>query len=126
MGNRLYVGNLSFETTANDLEELFGKVGGGTTDVHLVTDRVSGRSRGFAFVTMATDADAQAAVEQLDGQMLGGRPLRINEARERAPREGGGGGGYGGGGGGYGGGGGGYGGGGGGGYGGRGRGGRGG
>ncbi|HPY21033.1 MAG TPA: RNA-binding protein, partial [Polyangiaceae bacterium] len=88
MGNRLYVGNLSFETTANDLEELFGKVGGGTTDVHLVTDRVSGRSRGFAFVTMATDADAQAAVEQLDGQMLGGRPLRINEARERAPREG--------------------------------------
>ena len=100
MGNRLYVGNLSFDTTANELEELFGKIGGGATDVHLVTDRMTGRSRGFAFVTMATDADAVAAVEQLDGQMLGGRALRINEARERAPREGGGGGGYGGGGGG--------------------------
>ena len=53
MGNRLYVGNLSFDTTANALEELFGGIGGGATDVHLVTDRMTGRSRGFAFVTMA-------------------------------------------------------------------------
>ena len=120
MGNRLYVGNLSFDTTANALEEMFGAIGGGFTDVHLVTDRMTGRSRGFAFVTMATDEDANAAIEQLDGKMLDGRPLRVNEAREREPRAGGGGGGYGGGGGG------GYGGGGGGGYGGGGGGGRGG
>lgn len=125
MGNRLYVGNLSFDTTIGALEELFGGIGGGATDVHIVTDRMTGRSRGFAFVTMATDEDALAAVEQLDGQMLDGRPLRVNEARERPPRGGGGGFG-GGGGGGFGGGGGGFGGGGGGGFGGGGGGGRGG
>lgn len=96
MGTRLYVGNLAFSTTHGALEEMFASVGAGATDVHLVTDRMTGQSRGFAFVTMATDEDAQAAIDQLDGQMFEGRPLRVNEAQERRPRGGGGGGGGGG------------------------------
>ena len=122
MGTRLYVGNLSFGTKAETIRTAFGQ-SGAVTDVHVVTDRETGQPRGFAFVTMGSEADAQNAIAQMNGSMLDGRTLRVNEAEERQNR-GGGGGGFGGGGGGRGGGGGGYGGGGGGGGGDRGRGGR--
>jgi RNA recognition motif-containing protein len=98
MGNRLYVGNLSFGSTADSVRECFTSIGE-VTDVHLVTDRETGRSRGFAFVTMGSAGDAQKAISEMNGAMLDGRPLRVNEAEER-PNRGGGGGGYGGGGGG--------------------------
>ncbi len=130
MNTRLYVGNLSFNTTADGVRTAFQQFGT-VSDVHLVSDRETGRSRGFAFVTMSTTEEAAKAIEGMDGKTIDGRPLRVNEAEERQQRGGGGGGGGfrgGGGGGGYGGGGGGgdYGGGGGGGDGGGGRGGRGG
>ncbi len=119
MGNRLYVGNLAFSTTEDGVQAAFEQCGE-VTDVKLVMDRETGRSRGFAFVTMASDELAQTAIQEMNGAMLDGRPLRVNEAEERRERSGGGGGGFGGGGGGGGrrggGGGGGYGGGGGGGY----------
>ena len=122
MGSRLYVGNLSFNATETDLMDLFGQAGQ-VKDVALIQDRFTGKSRGFAFVTMATDEDAANAISQFHGKSVEGRVLTVNEARPREERpSGGGGGGYrgdrggGGGGGGYGGGGGGYGGGGGGGY----------
>jgi RNA recognition motif-containing protein len=92
MGNRLYVGNLSFQSTSDTVREAFTAVGE-VTDVHVVEDRETGRSRGFAFVTMSSDAEAQKAIEQLDGSMLDGRPLKVNEAEERQNRGGGGGGG---------------------------------
>ncbi len=106
MSNRLYVGNLSFNTTTETIREEFGALGE-VTDVHVVMDRETGRPRGFAFVTMGSPAEAAKAINEMNGKMLDGRPLRVNEAEERAPRGGGGGGGggYGGGGGGYGGGG---------------------
>ena len=115
MPTRLYVGNLSFNTTETDLQDLFGAVGP-VTEVLLMQDRVTGKSRGFAFVTMATEQDATNAVGQIHGKNIDGRPLTVNEARPREERGGGGGygggggsrGGGGGGGGGYGGGGGGY------------------
>src|SRR4051812_28029175 len=94
MSNKLFVGNLSFDTTENDLQDLFEKFGP-VTEVNLITDRMSGRSRGFAFVTMATDEGAQAAVSGLTNRSLHGREIKVNEAR---PREEGGGGGRGGGG----------------------------
>ena len=106
MPTRLYVGNLSFNTTETDLQDLFGAVGP-VTEVLLMQDRVTGKSRGFAFVTMSTEQDATNAVNQLHGKSVDGRPLTVNEARPREER-GGGGGGYGGGGGGRSGGGGGY------------------
>jgi RNA recognition motif-containing protein len=110
MGSRLYVGNLSFNTTEETLRAAFGANGREVKDVAIVTDRMTGQPRGFAFVEMATPADAQACIQELDGKDLDGRTLKVNEARERAPGGGGGGGygGGGGGGGGYGGGGGGY------------------
>ncbi len=98
MGNRLYVGNLSFNATAESVREWFASCGA-VTDVHVVTDRETGRSRGFAFVTMGTDAEAQKAINETNGAMMDGRPLRVNEAEERQNRGGGGGGGFGGGGG---------------------------
>jgi RNA recognition motif-containing protein len=106
MSNRLYVGNLSFNTTTETIREEFSALGE-VTDVHVVMDRETGRPRGFAFVTMGSPAEASKAINEMNGKMLDGRPLRVNEAEERAPRGGGGGGGggYGGGGGGYGGGG---------------------
>src|ERR1700755_2287324 len=110
MNTRLYVGNLSFNTNADGVRAAFQEFGT-VSDVHLVSDRETGRSRGFAFVTMGTPEEAQKAVEGMDGHTLDGRPLRVNEAEQRQPRGGGGGGGGyrgGGGGGGYGGGGGGY------------------
>src|ERR1700761_8716994 len=106
MNTRLYVGNLSFNTNAEGVRAAFQDFGT-VSDVHLVTDRETGRSRGFAFVTMGTPEEAQKAIEGMDGHTLDGRPLRVNEAEQRQPRGGGGGGGggYRGGGGGYGGGG---------------------
>jgi cold-inducible RNA-binding protein len=91
---KLYVGNLSFETTENDLQDLFeqhGKVG----EVSLMMDRMTGKSRGFAFVTMNDDTEAKATLSALNGKEVGGRALNVNEARprEERPRGGGGGGG---------------------------------
>ena len=97
MGKRLYVGNLSYDSTDDSVRAAFSEDGRAVSDVQIMIDRDTGRPRGFGFVEMATDADAQAAIEALDGADLDGRSIRVNEARERAPR--GGGGGYGGGGG---------------------------
>ena len=108
MGKRLYVGNLSYDTTEDDLRAAFGADGRSVTDVHIVSDRETGRPRGFAFVEMGSDQEAMAAIEAMDGADLDGRNLKVNEAQERQARPGGGGGGFGGGGGGRGGGGGGY------------------
>ena len=107
MPTKLYVGNLSFNTTENDLQDLFATVGP-VTEVLLMQDRVTGKSRGFGFVTMSTEQDAANAVSQFHGKNVEGRALTVNEARPREERGGGGGGGRsygGGGGGGYGGGG---------------------
>ncbi len=97
MGNKLYVGNLSFNTTETDLQDFFAQAGP-VTEVMLVQDKFTGKSRGFAFVTMATDGDAQNAITQFHGKPFDGRNLTVNEARPREERSGGGGG-YGGGGG---------------------------
>jgi RNA recognition motif-containing protein len=100
MGNRLYVGNLSFQSTADSLRAAFAPFGS-VTDVHLVTDRESGQSRGFGFVTMGTAQEAAKAIAEMNNATLDGRPLRVNEAEERPQGgRGGGGGGRGGGGGG--------------------------
>jgi len=95
MNTRLYVGNLSFNTTADGVRTAFMQFGT-VSDVHLVTDRETGRSRGFAFVTMGTTEEAAKAIEGMDGKTLDGRPLRVNEAEQRQARGGGGGGGGGG------------------------------
>ena len=103
MGTKLYVGNLSFNTTENELQELFSQAGT-VQEVSLMQDKFTGKSRGFAFVTMGSDEDAQNAISKLNGQTVEGRALTVNEARPREPRPPGGGGGRGyGGGGGYGG-----------------------
>jgi RNA recognition motif-containing protein len=95
MGNRLYVGNLSFNSTSDSLRTAFEQYGT-VTDVHLVTDRETGQSRGFGFVTMGSNDQAQAAISGMNGQSLDGRALRVNEAEERQQRSGGFGGGGGG------------------------------
>jgi RNA recognition motif-containing protein len=100
MGTRIYVGNLPFSTTEDQIRQLFSADGRNVTEVHVVMDRETGRPRGFAFVEMASDQDAQSAIEALNGSSLGGRQLTVNEARERTGGGGGGGGGRGGGGGG--------------------------
>jgi RNA recognition motif-containing protein len=100
MGTRIYVGNLPFSADENQLRALFEQDGRQVTNVSLVTDRETGRPRGFGFVEMATAADAQASIDSLNGADFGGRTLTVNEAKERESRGGGGGGGYGGGGGG--------------------------
>src|SRR5947199_6495040 len=82
---KLYVGNLSFETTENDLQDLFQQHGT-VNEVHLVMDRMTGKSRGFAFVTMNDDAQAHAAVSALSGHGLNGQTLNVNEARPREER----------------------------------------
>ncbi len=82
---KLYVGNLSFETTENDLQDLFEKHGK-VTEVALMMDRMTGKSRGFAFVTMADTAEANAAMAALNGKEVGGRTLNVNEARAREER----------------------------------------
>lgn len=96
MGNRLYVGNLSFDTTQDGLIAAFEQDGRKVKDVNVITDRDTGRARGFAFVEMASEADAQAAIQAMDGTELDGRTLKVNEAQERPNRGGGGGGGGGG------------------------------
>jgi RNA recognition motif-containing protein len=93
MGNRLYVGNLSWDTTDSSLRLAFEQEGRKVTEVHIMTDRDTGRPRGFAFVEMASEADAKAAMRSLDGSELDGRNIKVNEAQERQPRGGGGGGG---------------------------------
>ena len=98
MNTKLYVGNLSYDITENDLQDLFAQHGP-VTEVNLMQDRMSGRPRGFGFVTMATKEGADAAVQNLNGKEWQGRALTVNEARPREERSGGGGGGYGGGGG---------------------------
>ncbi|HOJ20055.1 MAG TPA: RNA-binding protein [Armatimonadota bacterium] len=96
MAKRIFVGGLSYNTTSDGLREAFEAIGE-VTEAAIVTDRETGRSRGFGFVEMATDELADAAIAQLNGTNLDGRTLTVNEARERAPRGGGGRGGYGGG-----------------------------
>jgi RNA recognition motif-containing protein len=96
MNTKLYVGNLSYNVTENDLQDAFAAFGP-VTEVNLIMDRASGRSRGFAFVTMATPEGAKAAIEGLAGKDLKGRNLTVNEARPREDRGGSGGGGGGGG-----------------------------
>lgn len=91
MGTRLYVGNLAYSTTEEGLRNSFGADGRKVASVFIVTDRETGRPRGFAFVEMASDADAKAAIAAMDGQQLDGRALRVNEAQERAGGGGGGG-----------------------------------
>jgi cold-inducible RNA-binding protein len=100
MSNKLFVGNLDFKVTENDLQDAFAAYGT-VVEANLITDRATGRPRGFAFVTMSTAEEAQKAIEGLNGKDLGGRALNVNIAREREERPGGGGGrrGYGGGGG---------------------------
>jgi RNA recognition motif-containing protein len=108
MGTRLFVGNLSYKVTEPELREVFEEGGKNVVEVKIVTDRDTGRSRGFAFVEMGTDDDATHAIQSLSGREVAGRPINVSEARARTPRAGGGGGGGGGGwggGGGYGGGG---------------------
>ena len=91
MSTKLYVGNLAFQTTSEELQQLFA--GAGTVEsASVVEDRMTGRSRGFAFVEMATKEEAAAAIEQLNGKELGGRALKVNEAKPRENRAGGGGG----------------------------------
>jgi len=82
---KLYVGNLSFETTENDIQDLFEKHGS-VSEVKLMMDRITGRSRGFAFVTMNDQAQASAAMSALSGHNLNGRDLTVNEARPREER----------------------------------------
>ena len=89
MNNKLFVGNLPFSTSREALSDLFSQAGQ-VTDVLLITDRVTGRPRGFGFVTMADDAAAQAAIEKFEGYSLDGRSLKVNTATERKPFEGGG------------------------------------
>ena len=101
MSNKLFVGNLSFNTTENDLQDAFA-AHGTVVEANLMMDRMSGRPRGFGFVTMSSPAEAQAAIAALNGKEMDGRALTVNEAkpREERPGGGGGGGGFGGGGGG--------------------------
>jgi len=89
MNTKLYVGNLSFDTTENDLRDMLGAFGT-VSDVNLIMDRATGRSRGFAFATMATPEAAQAAIAGLGGKNINGRTLTVNEARPREERSGGG------------------------------------
>src|ERR1044071_4690876 len=103
MGKKLYVGNLSYQVDSSELEQLFG-AHGTVVSAQIINDRDTGRSKGFGFVEMSSDQEADAAIAALNGQQHGGRALTVNEARPREERPGGGGGGRGGGGGGGGGG----------------------
>jgi RNA recognition motif-containing protein len=97
MGTRLYVGNLPFSADEAQIRDLFAQNGRAVSEVKLVTDRDTGRPRGFGFVEMASSQDADGAIRELNGFAYGGRPLTVNEARERTSTGGGGGGGFGGG-----------------------------
>ena len=93
MGKKLYVGNMSYDTSNSDLEEMFA-AHGTVESANIINDRDTGRSKGFGFVEMGSDEEAQAAIEALDGQEVSGRALKVNEAKPRPDR---GSGGYGGG-----------------------------
>src|SRR2546430_11671190 len=91
MSTKLYIGNLAFQTTSQELQELFAQAGT-VESASVVEDRMTGRSRGFAFVEMSTKEEATAAIDQFNGKELGGRALKVNEAKPRENRGGGGGG----------------------------------
>ena len=95
MATKLYVGNLSFNTSTSDLEQMFGE-SGTVLSANIIDDRETGRSRGFGFVEMSSDSEAKAAISALDGKEVGGRNLKVNEAKPRENNGGGGGGGRGG------------------------------
>ena len=95
MGSKLYVGNLSYNSTSSELEQLFGQHGT-VQSAEVIQDRDTGRSKGFGFVQMGSDQEAQAAIAALNGQEVDGRALTVNEAKPREDRGGGGGGGRGG------------------------------
>jgi RNA recognition motif-containing protein len=101
MGSKIYVGGLPYSATEQELSDLFGRHGS-VASARIITDKFTGQSRGFGFVEMSSDGEAQAAVAALNGAEMGGRTLTVNEARPQEPRTGGGGG-FGGGGGGRGG-----------------------
>ena len=88
MSTRLYVGNLSFNTSGDTIREEFSALGE-VTDVHVVMDRETGRPRGFAFVTKGSPAEAQTAIGEMNGKMVDGRPLRVNEAEDKGGSGGG-------------------------------------
>ena len=94
MGTRLYVGNLPFSADEQQIRDLFGQNGRTVTEVKLITDRETGRPRGFGFVEMESKQDADGAIRDINGMDFGGRALTVNEARERAAGGGGGGGGW--------------------------------
>ena len=95
MGKKLYVGNLSYDVDSSELQRMFEPYGA-VQSAQVITDRATGRSKGFGFVEMGTDQEAQAAIEALAGKQVGGRSLVVNEAKPRVDRGGGGGrGGYG-------------------------------
>ena len=85
MSTKLYVGNLAFQTTNQQLQDLFAQAGT-VESASIVEDRETGRSRGFAFVEMSSNAEAAAAIDQFNGKDLGGRALKVNEAKPREPR----------------------------------------
>ena len=92
MGRKLYVGNLPYSTTQDSLQTTFSQCG--TVDsVNIITDRDTGQSKGFGFVEMSSDSEAQKAIQELNGTNIDGRDIRVNEAKPKAPRGGGGGGG---------------------------------
>ncbi len=92
MGKKLYIGNLSYDVSSSDLEALLSPHGT-IESAEVIMDRDTGRSKGFGFVEMGSDSEAQAAISALNGQEQGGRALKVNEAKPREPRSGGGGGG---------------------------------
>jgi len=92
MGKKLYVGNLTYDVTSEELQELFAQAGA-VASASVISDRATGQSRGFGFVEMQSAADAEKAIKQFDGQELKGRRLKVNEAREQTRGGGGGGGG---------------------------------
>jgi RNA recognition motif-containing protein len=87
MSSKLYVGNLSFQTTSQDLQDLFAQAGT-VESANVIEDRDTGRSRGFGFVEMSTNAEATAAIDQFNGKEVGGRALKVNEAKARENRTG--------------------------------------
>ncbi len=93
MSTRLYIGNLSYGVTSSDLEQMMSPHGA-VVSAEVIMDRTTGQSKGFGFVEMGSDEEAQAAIDALNGQDHDGRALRVNEAKPREPRGGGGGGGY--------------------------------
>lgn len=94
MAKKIYVGNLSFSITDDELQQAFASFGT-VTSARVVMDKMSGRSKGFGFVELEDDASADTAIQKMDGQTIGGRPVRVSEAKPQEPRTGGGGGGRG-------------------------------